>query len=150
MRGANFHMKYFIFAALVVLSAVAPVLPQSKADSSYNDFPQSGVLAAMGTLQTSNLSIPQLPMGMLNSVPLTGSLALDSKRVWQFTVENKTNRTIKVQYELMEFNADPVRVGSQWYQERLKPLSIDSESFPAKTNARGGALVLRSWQFVND
>ena len=136
-------LKAFLALFLVLLPALAK-------GQDFADFPRSGVLAANGNLSVTSLALPQLPLGILRPVPFVGSVSLDARKMWQFSIENKTARNIRLKVDVMEVDADARQVSLQSYQPKLKANATWSEQLPSKPYARGCGIIVRDWQFVQE
>ena len=130
-----------------ILSLFIFLVFASAGEISAQEFPQSGVLAANGNLPSGSLALPQLPMGLDGrTVPFVASLVRGQDSNWHYSVENKTEQTLKVEFEIAQYDIDLNKISSVNRSFKIKPDSVDRDKVQIHPKAQGAALLLRSWK----
>lgn len=116
---------------------------------SLDNFPQSGMLAAAGTLQPSTLNLP-LPLGLAPGVtaPITGSVSSGPKGAWSCSVSNNSRQTLQVRTSAVEYVKGPKRGGSRTFSYKLKPGQSASDPLPGRADTIGYILNLEGWKII--
>ncbi len=130
------------------------VLPCSLFAQDFYDFPQSGLLAANGTLPSGNLALPQLPMGLTGKpVPFVASLGRTADNKWEYSITNNTGKILKIDFEVAQYkqensiteDGELKKISSVSTRLKVKPGSSAGDKTSIASKADGAALILKSW-----
>lgn len=140
-------MSYKIIPAFIVFFILSfTAFAETAAVKSYDDFPQTGVLAAYGNLPAESIALPQLPMGIFGqAVPVLASLSLSKTNQWFFSIKNNTDAILKIQIEVIQYDIDRNRLAGNAFQYKIRSGSNADGSIPAASKTIGSIIFLKSW-----
>lgn len=139
---------FFVACALLFFGGcVWPAQAFAQSESS-QQFPQRGLLAAMGNLPPGDLALP-LPAGVApGKLPeISAGLSKGAKNSWEYRVTNNFDRPVQLIVSVRQYSSTLQNLDSSKASFRLKPGESQSGKILANQKAVGCAVIMESWKY---